>query len=261
MYRITILSGFLLPFRNVKHIVSYASYLWRFPPARGRLLDTSSLYTAALYPDQHTMQHMKLSLGNSSFVGSKSPLDWNLSQYYQTVRRHLTSPRLQPDIDKQSTSMFDIMQFNRTTFMITRSMSTTFTHNISQPISSQKRLDPQSINGSANWSVFATAMMYLNLRRFCSEYAAIQSQTVSHNRMHSSHFCIGIYKRFFLPHLFFLLNPGNVGRNSEIADCTHHVYKAGIAPATTWVNYSETENFGYFLESKNFCRQKMQKTV
>jgi len=58
-----------------------------------------------------------------------------------------------------NTSTFDIMRFV-TTFTIIRSMSTTFPHNISQPISSQKHLDPRSINGSANWSVYTTAMRY-----------------------------------------------------------------------------------------------------
>ena len=103
--------------------------------------------------------HAKLSLKNSSFVSSKSHPAWNLSQYCQTVNQRSIFPGIQPDIDRPITSTSDIVQF-LTTFMITRSTSTTFPHNLSRPISSQKRLDPQSTNGSANSLVHTMATRY-----------------------------------------------------------------------------------------------------
>jgi len=99
---------------------------------------------------------------NNSSVSSKSHPANNLSQFYQTVNQHSISPRIQLNIDRQSTSTSDIMQ-SVTTFTITRLMSITFPQNINQPIFSLKRSHLQSINSSVIWSVYTTATMYLNL--------------------------------------------------------------------------------------------------
>ena len=60
-------------------------------------------------------------------------------------------------------------------------------------------------------SVYTTTK---HLRRFFSEYAV--SRRVSHNHMHHTHALVSI-KDFSYLNVFSLLNPGNVGQNSEIA--------------------------------------------
>jgi hypothetical protein len=144
---------------------------------------------------------------NSSFVNCESHLAKNPSQYCQTVNPRLTSLRISPNIERPSTSIFNIMQFV-TTFRTPRLKSTTFPQN--RPIFSQKRAGQRSINGFRIWSVCATATKHFNLRRFFSEYAI--QRRVSHNHMQRA--SIGIYKRFFLPQVSFsFFNPGNVGWN------------------------------------------------
>ena len=47
--------------------------------------------------------------------------------------------------------------------------------------------------------------------------------------MHFAQALVSI-KDFSYLNVFSLLNPGNVGQNSEIAHCAHHVYKAALRP-------------------------------
>ena len=85
------------------------------------------------------MLHTKYSHENNFSASFKSYPAENLSQYCQTVNQHSKFPRIQPDTDKLNTLTFDIMQ-SITISMISRSTSTTFPHNISQPIYSPRLL-------------------------------------------------------------------------------------------------------------------------
>ena len=154
----------------------------------------SSWYAAALYPGQHTSNQLLPSLAwnlniwhyqtlqekplqeNSSFANYESHPANIPSQFYQMVNLLLTSLKIQPNIEKPNTLIFNITQ-SVTTFMIPRLKSTTFPRNTNQPIFSQKRSGQQNISGFQAWLVCTTATKHFDLRRFFSEYAITESLT------------------------------------------------------------------------------------
>ena len=169
------------------------------------------------------MLHEKPSHENSSFVSYKSHPAKIPSQYCQTVNLRLTSQKIQRNIERPSTSIFNITQFV-TTFTIPKLKSTTFPQNTNQPIYSRKRSTARNMNPLLVRSACATATKHFDLRRFFSEYAAIHLRRVSHNHMQRALVSIKDFSYLNRHSTFFFFQPRECWRIVVIAILDRRYY-------------------------------------
>src|SRR5579862_8962403 len=143
---------------------SYVAAL--FPgPRTSNILSRSQAWKQSTWHCQ-TLREKPLHASSSSMSYAYPPVK-NQLHYCPTANPRLISLRILLDTDKQSISIYDIMQFD-TTYTISRLKWTTFPQNINQQTCLPRRSGPQSMHALPAQSVYATATK----RRFFSEYAA-----------------------------------------------------------------------------------------